>query len=82
MSVHHAISAHSARQADYIVLYRKLDAMREVRIEQAIEQCRQGEAVNLAAINEVTQQINQLAQRHHLPPRKLVTLDMIQSISN
>lgn len=81
MSVHHAISAHSASQAEYIVLYRKLDAMREVRIERAIEQYRAGEAVDLASINEVTQQINQLAQRHHLPPRKLVTADMIESAS-
>ncbi|WCN38708.1 DUF2533 family protein [Aneurinibacillus uraniidurans] len=81
MSVHHAISAHSASQAEYIVLYRKLDVMREVRIERAIEQHRAGEAVDLASINEVTQQINQLAQRHHLPPRKFVTADMIESAS-
>ncbi|BAU27153.1 uncharacterized protein DUF2533 [Aneurinibacillus soli] len=79
MSVHHAISAHSASQAEYIVLYRKLDVMREVRIERAIEQYQAGEAVDLASINEVTQQINQLAQRHHLPPRKFVTAAMIES---
>jgi hypothetical protein len=80
MSVHHAITAHSAKQAEYITLYRKLDAMREVKIEKAIEQCKNGEEICIEEINQITQQINQLAQRHHLPPRKFVTVEMVQEI--
>jgi hypothetical protein len=80
MSVHHAISAHSAKQAEYMTLYRKLDAIRELRIEQAIEQCKAGEEISVHEINHVTQQINQLAQSHHLPPRKPVTIEMIREI--
>jgi hypothetical protein len=78
MSVHHAITEHSSRQAEYILLYRKLDAMREARIDLAMEQCRQGNEINVNDINDVTQQINQLADRHHLPPRRHVTVDMIR----
>ncbi|WCK53511.1 DUF2533 family protein [Aneurinibacillus sp. Ricciae_BoGa-3] len=81
MSVHHAITEHSSRQAEYILLYRKLDAMREVRIEQAIQQCRAGKEINVTEINNVTEQINQLAARHHLPPRRHVTVDMIREAS-
>ncbi len=81
MSVHRSISEHVSRQAEYITLYRKLDAMREVRIEQAVEQCKQGKEIDIAAINYVTEQINQLAQQHHLPPRKKVTVEMIQLIN-
>lgn len=80
MSVHEAITAHSAKQAEYITLYRKLDAMRETRIEKAVEQYKQGKELNVDAINEVTNQINQLAQRHHLPPRKVVTADMVREL--
>ncbi|CEH29581.1 hypothetical protein AM501_22785 [Aneurinibacillus migulanus] len=82
MSVHKAITAHSAKQAEYITLYKKLDALREARIESAVEQCKSGNDINVAEINEVTNQINQLAQRYHLPPRKLVTADMVQSLCN
>ncbi|AMA72309.1 MULTISPECIES: DUF2533 family protein [Aneurinibacillus] len=80
MGVHHAISAHSARQAEYITLYRKLDAVREMWIEKAVEQCKNGEKISVEEINNITQQINQLAQRYHLPPRKLVTEEMVQNI--
>ncbi|GEN34596.1 MULTISPECIES: DUF2533 family protein [Aneurinibacillus] len=80
MSVHKAITAHSAKQAEYITLYRKLDAMREAWIEKAVEQCKNGEEINVEEINKVTEQINQLAQRYHLPPRKTVTVDMVRDI--
>jgi hypothetical protein len=82
MSVHKAITEHSTKQAEYITLYRKLDAMREAWIEKAIEQCKSGEDINVSKINEVTNQINQLAQRYHLPPRKPVTVDMVRDICN
>ncbi|MBN6186229.1 DUF2533 family protein [Aneurinibacillus sp. BA2021] len=80
MSVHEAITAHSAKQAEYITLYRKLDVMREARIERAVEQCKNGEEPDVETINEVTNQINQLAQRHHLPPRKMVTVEMVREL--
>ncbi|WP_153945087.1 DUF2533 family protein, partial [Acinetobacter baumannii] len=43
-------------------------------------QCKNGEEPDVETINEVTNQINQLAQRHHLPPRKMVTVEMVREL--
>jgi hypothetical protein len=78
MSVHHEITAHSAKQAERILGYKKLDAQREFYIEEAVTKCLNGESFEVENINWVTEELNRYAKIHHLPERKYVTKEMIQ----
>ncbi len=82
MSVHREISAHSSKQAERILGYKKLDAQREFYIEQAIEKCKRGESFQVEEINLVTEELNHYAKANHLPDRKYVTREMIQELCN
>lgn len=82
MSVHHEISAHSSKQADRIIGYKKLDAQREFYIEQALEKCQRGESFQVDEINLITEELNRYAKIHHLPGRQYVTREMIQDYCN
>ena len=77
MSVHKAISEHSQRQHKAIRQFLELDAKRETLIEEALNRCRRKEAFSVEKINEVTREINELAQSEIVPVRKYVTVQMI-----
>ncbi|WP_409342479.1 DUF2533 family protein [Paenibacillus sp. MBLB4367] len=78
MSVHHAISEHSRRQASRIENFNRLDGLREQHIEEAVAKCVRGEAFTVAAINEITAAINELARQGIVPTRRSVTEQMVR----
>ncbi len=77
MSVHTAISAHSKKQHDHIEAFLQLDQLREQAIEQVLQQCLNKEPFSIAAINQLSRQINAHALKGISPVRKLVTEQMI-----
>lgn len=77
MSVHHEISKKVNQTVSLVDSYRKLDMQREKEIEKVLEKARNGKDFSLEAIHRVTEEINQLASKHHLPTRKGVTKQMI-----
>ncbi|NRD76281.1 YpbS family protein [Bacillus sp. BRMEA1] len=78
MSVHKAITEHVNKQNKKINDFVALDQMREQYIEEALELCRQGKAFTTEKINDITQQINELAKKGIVPTRKLVTAEMVR----
>ncbi|RAV17669.1 DUF2533 family protein [Paenibacillus contaminans] len=78
MSVHYAISEHSRRQAARIENFNRLDELRERHIEEAVAKCLRGEAFSVAAINEATAAINELARQGIVPTRQTVTEQMVR----
>ena len=77
MSVHHEISKKVNQTVSLVDSYRKLDIQRENQIAKVLEMARNGEDFSVEAINRATEEINQLASKHHLPTRKWVTKQMI-----
>lgn len=61
--VHKAISAHSSKQHEHIKAFMRLENMRELAIEEAVAKCRNDEPYTTDAINEITEQMNQLAKK-------------------
>jgi hypothetical protein len=78
MSVHTAITAHSKKQHDHIELFLQLDQLREQAIDQAVQQCLANQPFNVAEINQISRDINELAKKGISPTRKLVSEEMIQ----
>ncbi len=82
MSVHLEISKKVNQTVSLVESYRRLDKVRESEIEKVVKQAMNGEEFTLEAINQVTAEINQLAAKHHLPSRKMVTKQMIIDFIN
>jgi hypothetical protein len=82
MSVHIAITNHSRKQSQQIDNFLFLDEQREQFIEQALTQCKHNEAFSIDEINQMTQQINELAKKGIIPTRQLVTKQMIIDYAN
>lgn len=82
MSVHKEISAHSSKQADRILGYKKLDAQREIYIAEAIEKCSKGEEFQVTQINRATEELNLYARKNNLPERVYVTIEMVNEFCN
>jgi hypothetical protein len=78
MSVHKAISEHVNKQNHRINEFIVLDQKREAYIEEAVELCKQGKEFTTDKINDVTNQINALAQKGIVPTRKMVTPEMVR----
>ncbi|MGM7701317.1 DUF2533 family protein [Pseudalkalibacillus sp. Hm43] len=80
MSVHHEISKHSNDQHARVRQFAQLDEKREQWIEIALKKCKADDDFSeaLVKINEVTEQINELARKGIVPQRKNVTKDMIK----
>ncbi|MGG3345265.1 YpbS family protein [Bacillus subtilis] len=76
--VHKAISAHSSKQHEHIKAFMRLENMRELAIEEAIAKCRNDEPYTTDAINEITEQMNQLAKKGIVPTRRLVSKEMVR----
>ncbi|KAF1679888.1 YpbS family protein [Bacillus mexicanus] len=76
--VHKAISAHSSKQHEHIKAFVRLENMREMAIEEAISKCKNDEPFTTDAINEITEQMNQLAKKGIVPTRRLVSKEMVR----
>jgi hypothetical protein len=77
MSVHKAISEHSKTQNKRVEDFILLDQERERLIEDAIAKCKENLEYDVAQINKVTLEINELARKGIVPGRKLVTKEMV-----
>ena len=78
MSVHKAITLHAQKQNQDFTKFTRLDQQREEYIQEAIELCKAGKGFTTDKINEVTSQINILANERFIPTRKLVTPEMVR----
>jgi hypothetical protein len=82
MSVHKEITAHVNQANKRITDFLALDQKREFYIEEAVELCKQGKAFSTEMINEVTNQMNELAKQGIVPARKNVTIEMVREYVN
>ncbi|WP_062198033.1 DUF2533 family protein [Massilibacterium senegalense] len=78
MSVHKQLTEHSKRQHERIVRFKQLDMMRELAIDEAIEQMKKTGICSVGKINDITKQINELARQGIVPTRKLVSIEMVK----
>lgn len=78
MSVHKAITKHVNEQNKRITEYVLLDHDRERYIDFAVEKCQAGRNFSVEEINHVTAKMNALAKLGAVPPRKLVTAEMVE----
>lgn len=78
MSVHKDITLHAQKQNGLFTQFTNLDQRRETYIQEAIELCRAGKEFTTDQINEVTKQINVLANQRLIPTRKMVTPEMVR----
>ncbi|MGD6815826.1 DUF2533 family protein [Metabacillus sp. 84] len=76
--VHKAISRHSQTQHEEVRYFAQLDAMREEKIEEAIVKCEKQEPFTVTEINELSKKMNALARKVNLPPRRLITVEMVR----
>jgi hypothetical protein len=78
MSVHKDLIQHAKKQNELYTKFTVLDQQREDYIQEAIELCQAGKDFTIDRINEVTKQINFIANERFIPTRKLVTLEMVR----
>lgn len=78
MSVHKDLSLHAKKQNQLFTEFTILDQKREDYIQEAVELCKSGKTFTTDKINEVTKQINFIANERFIPSRKLVTPEMVQ----
>ncbi|MDR7001797.1 YpbS family protein [Neobacillus niacini] len=78
MSVHKAITEHVNIQNKKINDFLALDQLREQYIEDALELAHQGKDFTTDKINEITNEINELAKKGIIPTRKLITAEMVR----
>ena len=77
MSVHKDISLHAKKQNELFNKFMLFEQKREDLIQEAIEWCKAGKLFTTDRINEVTKQINQLANQRLIPNRQFVTNKMV-----
>jgi hypothetical protein len=82
VSVHLELSKKVKEKLDLVEAYKKLDSLREARIEEVIGLCRSGRAFSVAEVNKITGEINQLAAIYHLPSRRMITEQMVIDLVN
>ncbi|MEK4029452.1 MULTISPECIES: DUF2533 family protein [Bacillaceae] len=77
MSVHKDLTLHAQKQNQLYKEFADLDQQREAYIQEAVELCKAGKNFTTDRINEITEQINILANKRLIPSRKLVTPEMV-----
>ncbi|WP_400241419.1 DUF2533 family protein [Niallia sp. JL1B1071] len=82
MSVHKEITKHVEQVNSRVNHYKQLDQLRESFIEEAILLCKVGENFSVDKINEVTEQMNELARLGVVPTRKKVSEEMVVEFVN
>lgn len=78
MSVHKDLIQHAKKQNELYTKFTQLDQQREDYIQEAVDLCKAGKDFTTDRINEVTMQINFIANDRFIPTRKLVTPDMVR----
>ncbi len=78
MSVHKDLILHAKKQNQQYSKFVLLDQQRENYIEEAVQLCKAGKDFTTDRINEVTKQINLIANDRFIPTRKLVTSEMVR----
>ena len=78
MSVHKDLIQHAKKQNQSYMKFTELDQQREAYIEEAVDLCKAGKEFTTDKINEVTNQINFIANDRFIPTRKLVTPEMVR----
>lgn len=78
MSVHKDLILHAKKQNQLYNKFLNLDQLREEYIQEAVELCQVGKEFTTDKINEVTTEINLLANGRFIPTRKLVTPEMVR----
>ena len=78
MSVHKDLILHAKKQNQQYSKFVLLDQQRENYIEEAVLLCKAGKDFTTDRINEVTRQINLIANDRFIPTRKLVTPEMVR----
>lgn len=78
MSVHKDLILHAKKQNELYTKFTALDQQREAYIGEVIELCQAGKEFTTDRINEVTKQINFIANERFIPTRKLVTPEMVR----
>ena len=68
---------HAEKQNQLFNKFALLEQKREDYIQEAIELCKAGKEFTTNSINEVTLQINELANQRLVPIRKIVTPVMV-----
>ncbi|WP_066174018.1 DUF2533 family protein [Bacillus marinisedimentorum] len=79
MSVHKAISAHSQEQHERIRQFIELEKQRESAIDSAVTAAVNGDRYDVAEINRITDEMNALARKGAVPPRRNVTIEMVEA---
>lgn len=82
MSVHKEITKHVGQVNFRVNQFKQLDQLRESFIEEAIMLCKTGKAFSVEQINDVTEQMNELARLGVVPTRKKVTEAMVREFVN
>ena len=78
MGVHKDLELHAQKQNQLYRQFISLDQQRENYIQEAVELCKAGKEFTTDRINEVTEQINILANQRLIPTRELVTIEMVR----
>jgi hypothetical protein len=77
--VHHEITKHANRQHEIVKQFVQLETKREAAIDEAAALCEKGLDFSVNAVNQVTEQINELARTTGIVPvRKFVTVEMVK----
>ncbi|MFS0823030.1 YpbS family protein [Bacillus sp. 1P02SD] len=77
-NVHEAITKHSNAQHNIVKTFVTLEQKRELFIDEAVALAKQNKEFTVDKINQVTIEMNKLAQKGIVPLRKLVTADMVK----
>ncbi|OIJ16671.1 hypothetical protein BKP37_05410 [Anaerobacillus alkalilacustris] len=78
MSVHLQIKKQMNNFINAEKNYRKLDQIREEKIEEIIKIAKNKKDFSLVEVNKVTEEINKFSKSHGYPLRKLVTKEMVE----
>lgn len=79
MSVHKDITLHAQKQNEQFTEFSLLDQKREEYIQEAVELCKADMDFSTDSINQITMQINALANERFIPARKMVTPEMVRT---
>lgn len=83
VSVHKALTSHANKLNAILTQYANLDRDREFYIEEALSLYERGLPFTTDKINSITIQMNELSNKiENLPPRKLVTNEMVEEYVN
>ncbi|WP_453995575.1 DUF2533 family protein [Bacillus nitroreducens] len=81
-NVHEAITKHSNSQHELVKTFVGLEQQREFYIDEAVALAKQNKEFTVDKINQVTIQMNKLAQKGIVPLRKLVTEQMVKEYAH